>query len=195
MPGTGPAPTVSDRPPGPDEQARARAVRRYEPQPTLASVQSKVAASPTPGRVIAVFGPPGAGTSTIIQCLADVSELRTAVLRPDFGTLSDQIDDIRRTAAAAIFIDGFPNSAEGVQYLHDNRFVCAGEGAIVRVQVDPELVVQRKSASLEGITAWNNKLAEIEDRIRVLNMPYFMIHNDDLEQAVIDLTRRANVTQ
>jgi hypothetical protein len=156
---------------------------------------NRAAAAETEGRLICLFGPPGSGVSTIARILHDASELKTAVLEPDFDDFVDQVALLRRTGAQVIFVDGFPKSEEGVQYLWDNRLVHAGEGAIVQVMTDPELILHRRTATMGGIEAWYEQLGSIEEFIRRYDMPYFTIHNDDLENAVGDLARRASVTR
>jgi hypothetical protein len=144
----------------------------------------------------------------VIQCLADACETRTAIVQPDFGDLEEQI----RTAAQGVelvFVDGYPQGVideqgrpfgpDCVQYLYDRRLVFPGSGGIVRVMGDPEFGLIRRRASRGGIDRWFDVLPHIEERIRLLNMPYFVIHNEPgehgLVQAVGDLARRASINE
>jgi hypothetical protein len=168
----------------------------------------RAAVEPTRGRVLAVFGPPGAGTSTILRCLAESAKTPIAVVSPDFGDLEEQV----RAAAGAsvVFVDGFPHTGfsdgdgkpagpRAVQYLFDRRLIFPGSGAIVRVTIDPELLVRSRRATEEGIKTWFRGLPHVEEAIRGLSLPYFNIHNepgeDGLFQAVQDLAGRAGIRE
>lgn len=188
-------------------------VRRKPPQPTVSAspLQANMsipmgrgAAAPDPGRVICLFGPPGSGVTTILRILTEAASARTALLKPDFGVLRDQV---RGIVAEAVFVDGFPkcgkkpnlepSGPDEIQYLYDNRIVYPGSGAVVRVNVDPELLIRSGRATSGGIEAWFAGLPALESHIRVLNLPYFSIHNEPgeegLTQAVADLARRSSV--
>ncbi len=156
------------------------------------------------GRLVCVFGPPGAGCSTLIDVLARACETRTAILRPESGDLEEQVRAIR---ADVVFLDGYPychrdekgiiNGPEAVQYLYDRRLIFPGFGGLVRVAADPELSVRQGRATAGGIHAWFGALPAVEERVRLLNMPYFVVHNEPgpegLETAVGELARRASI--
>lgn len=196
MPGTGAAPTPSHLPPG----VLRRAVLMSQATPGV----DRTAVASERGRVVCVFGPPGAGCSTLIDAVTGASEMRTAVLRPGDGDLEDQVRAIR---AEVIFIDGYPYcqqdergrdlGVDAVQYLYDRRLVFPGCGGLIRVAVDPELSVRRGSATFAGIDRWFAGLPALEAHIRLLGLPYFVIHNEPGEQgattAACQLARRASV--
>ena len=171
-------------------------------------MDTRAAVLPDRGRVVAVFGPPGVGTSTVIRCLAEASTLNTTVVHPDFGDLDEQV---RRagTGLDAVFVDGFPslgltpddqpNGPAAIQYLFDRRLIFPGSGAVIRVACDPELTIRLGRATHEGTRAWYRQLPALEERIRLLSLPYFVIHNEPgesgLAQAVGDLARRASISR
>lgn len=190
-------PTVSHLPPN---------ARQEGPHATtIAPPQRGAAIAPETGRVVCVFGPPGAGTSTIIRCLAGATHLRAAVINPDFEDVAEQV---RKQAADVVFVDGYPHCGlaldaktpagpRAVQYLYDNRLVYPGSGAVIRVAVDPELLVHLRRATRGGVHRWYEGLTAVEARVHELNLPYYLIHNElgeeGLAQAVGDLARRASV--
>lgn len=190
----GQPPIVSARPPN----APARA---ETPAPV-----SRRSAQATPGRVIAVFGPPGGGVSTILEILAQSTLTLTPLIRPDFGDLEEQV---RGARGEAIFIDGAPvlgryengevSGPDSVQYLYDRRLVFPGQGALVRVICDPEVCRQQGGATPAALETWFANLSDVERRIQMLDMPYFVIHNqpgdEGLTFAVGDLCQRAGVTR
>lgn len=181
--------------------------RRRPPEPG-APPATRAAIAPDQGRVICVFGPPGAGTSTVVRCLVEASATRIAIVTPDFGDLEEQVRSALATAGVVI-VDGFPhcglterNSPMGpvaVQYLYDRRLVFPHSGAIVRVAVDPELLIFQKRAGVQIVRSWFDGLPVLEAQIRTLSMPYFIIHNEHgeegLAQAVGDLARRASINR
>jgi len=186
-------PVVSDRPP-----IRERR-KRQPPNPFEQKSQRQANPNATElGRVIAFFGPPGAGLSLLLKLIHEESDTTTALVVPDFGPLESQIEGARQHNEV-VLVDGFPTNAEGVQHLWDNRFVTPGDGAIIQLRVDPELLLsgQRKQPppTRQVLTRFNARLAGIEERIRQLDMPYFSVHNDSPEQALWDILARARITR
>jgi len=197
MPGTGQAPTPSARPPN------AQPAQQFESRP--GSQRRHVTAEH--GRIISVFGPPGAGSSAICNCIKQAfTSTRIAALTPDFGDLEAQI---RAQRAEVTLLDGYPNNgttnnggsfgAEQVQYLYDRRLIFPGSGALVRVMIDAELLLWNRRASRQGIERWQGNLQSTEQRIRQLDLPYYVVHNEPGErgliQAVMDLAQRASIRQ
>lgn len=185
-------------------QGQGPIVAPEPPLPRRGYADPRAAAEPTRGRVVAVFGPPGSGVSTLVRCLCDAAETRTAVLQPGEGDLEDEV---RRLRADVIFLDGFPPCKRGadglitgpdaIQYLYDRRLVFPGYGAVVRVAFDPELSIRQGRATPGGVHAWFAGLSATEQHIRMLGLPYFVVHNEPgergLEMAVGELARRASV--
>lgn len=177
-------PTVSAHPP-----------QRSRPEPAGRSIIAG-----EHGRVVAVFGPPGVGVSTILRCLGEAAGVR--VLQPDYDDLADQAK--AQEGAEVLLIDGYPHAGlnehdepagpRAIQYLYDRRLVTAGSGAIVRVMSDPEVLIQKGRTTLEGYRAWVRGLPPLEARMRLLDMPHFAIHNEEGEEgllkAVEDLAAR-----
>ena len=162
-----------------DGKPKKQRRKRQRPQPRA------ILSSP----VTAVFGPPQAGTSTLIKALAESLLSPIHVIQPSWG-------DLEETVHAApphhtIFVDGFPMSAEGVRYLHDHNLVYRGHGMIVLVRIDPEVLAKR-SGEQAGLAAskWyegvpdlaagperTHGLPDIENAIRMFSLPYCTIHN------------------
>lgn len=181
----------------------------YSPQPRTAAPQDpRGRVAQTAGRTIAVFGAPGSGVSTILRCLRDASNARLAVLAPGYEPLDEMVRIASQNdGAEAVFLDGFPTvgrrpdnspfGAESAQFLYDRRLVYTGMGAIVRVDVDPDLLVAHGRATRGGVEAYLAGLPELDRRAQMLGLPYFVIHNEPgaqgLENAVATLAMRAGV--
>jgi len=147
------------------------------------------------GRVIALFGPPGAGLTALAHVIRDASNLDIAVLRDtEEQALPERADFARMLGAAVVIMDGFPSFPEDIKKLYDARLVYPGSGAVVRVVTDPELCVRRGYKTPDEVLAFNKRLPLIEEAIRGFNLPYYVVHNDDLEQAALDLAKRAQIT-
>jgi hypothetical protein len=91
-----------------------------------------------------------------------------------------------RALHTVTFIDGMPRSADDVQTLYDARLTTPHEGGIVRVTADRYLLPD---------VSFYTTLPLIESRIRALQIPYFVVHNDELDVAVGDLARRAGISR
>lgn len=158
--------------------------------------------APTRGRVIALFGPPKSGVSTLLRVLQECAQTPIAVLRPGMDGFADEVRQAAQSVEA-VFLDGFPfiadGAAETAQWLYDERLIFPGSGALVRVAVEPNALTQERKASADGVRGWFRHLDAFERHARVLQLPYFTIHNesgeDGLAQAVSDLARRARVTR
>jgi energy-coupling factor transporter ATP-binding protein EcfA2 len=195
--------------------SRPRHRRRIQPivSPTPPQAQMPQGSGPRAsvqerGRIIGVFGPPGSGVSTMLRVLAGASSLHTAVVAPDFDDLEPQVRQAAQTSEV-VLLDGYPPvgvaqngqpaGPRAVQYLYDRRLIFPGSGALVRVQVDPELILRAGRATEAGIHAWFAGLTALESHIRTLGLPYFVVHNEPgeegLTQAVGDLARRASIAR
>lgn len=156
------------------------------------------------GRVVAVIGPPMVGTSLICRGLHEECETKTAILhgRPDPAELKQ----LRESGTEVVFLDGFPTTPQELQWLNDERILSGAEGAVVRVQADRLGVLNRLQAREvitgeavelfhEGWGAFNAHLGALEERIRELSIPYFVIPNDELEVAFGELAKRSGITR
>lgn len=150
-----------------------------ERPPPRARVSREVAESFEPGRAFAIFGPRGAGISTLLRVLHEESETPTALLTLS-PQLEDEVEAERARGAEVLLIDGAPTSAEDVQRIYDARIIAPGWGGGV-IRVDRNAVVDRDFPA---------RLLPIEQRIRDLSLSYFLVHNDDIEQAAINLASR-----
>jgi hypothetical protein len=141
-------------------------------------------------QVVAMFGPPGVGISTMARVLHGATFTPTTIVTPDFGDLMEAVANCGTRVA---FIDGFPRSVEGVQYLYDQRLVTPAEGLIVRVFADTELILRRAAKTTPPMLgAFHEQVSAIEAHIQRLALQgrYTVIPNDDLETAVGILARR-----
>lgn len=143
---------------------------------------------PKKGRCIAVFGPPKGGTSTIIECLMDITEASTVCV---FGLTGEALVEgvlEARRAADVVFIDNIEDPGD-VQLLATNGLVdITNDGAIIQVHANPAMLDDER-------TAYNDKRAAVEQHVRTYSMPYFTIYNerDRLVMAVLDLARRSQL--
>jgi hypothetical protein len=137
-----------------------------------------------------------------LEVLKESSQAAVAVIRPGWSDLEDDI----RTAAAThdvVFIDGYPphgveeNGTDTVQWLYDSRIVFPGSGAVIRVSVEPVILCDTRQASADAVGAWYSRLPSLESRIRLLDLPYYTIHNEPGEEGLVqgaaDLARRAGL--
>jgi len=171
------APVVSSKPPA----ARRVPVVGGDRPPAPTKVRGE---SFEKGRVFALFGARGAGKSMLCRVVDEETETPTALVTwgPD---AADLVTAARKKGVAAIFLDGCPQSVDDVQWLYDERVVAPGWGGAV-VRVDRNAVVDAQ---------FQRVLGEIEARILDLSMPYFVIRNDSLEQAVVDLLCRVGIVR
>lgn len=154
-------------------------------------------------RVIVVFGPPASGVSTVIESLirSSLSSVRSV---PYLGANSiSQIEDAAGTAEVVfVDVDGGLFNEDDIQALVDAGLIHAGSGALVRVYAEPEDCVARGESRSEAgwpyvsapdVEAWNNDVVKTEARIRQHDIPYFMIPNHDLLEAVKTLALRSGL--
>jgi hypothetical protein len=151
-----------------------------------------------PGRCVALFGPPQAGTSLLARVVQDETKTDTVLLkgRPD----PDVILRARKRGVKVIFFDGFPQTVDDVQELFDQRWVTNIEGAVIRTVVDRGTVLRRLEVPPwdleefhESWARYESGLREMEERIRALSLPYFCIQLEDTEAALGDLARRCGI--
>lgn len=149
--------------------------------------------TPTKGRVLAVCGASGVGTSTLIDLLHKASRQTVAVCTVTTDTATEEIDDFISDARAVgttdvVVLDGCPRTARDVQYLYDASWVYPGEGAVVYV---------RRGLHLDE--AERDRLTALEAKIQELDVPYFTIHNEQgehgLNAAVMRLAKIGGITR
>jgi hypothetical protein len=135
----------------------------------------------THGRVFAVFGPPGAGVTTLVRSLLAESTAASGIM------WADDIEARRKTTNAEVFfLDGYPKTVDDVQRLYDDRWTAPGfGGAIVRVE--------RAALPRAAHAAFWRALDAVEARIFFLGIPYFVLHNDVPTRAVIELAGRTGL--
>lgn len=143
------------------------------------------------GRVFALFGGRGVGKSAMLRVVKDAAETPLAVIDGFLTGAPDERDLILEAVAEArkthevVFLDGCPRTPDEVQWLYDERLVAPAFGGCV-VRVDRNAIVD---------LPFTRALAEVEARIVALSMPYFVVRNDDLEQAVVHLLCRSGITK
>lgn len=150
-------------------------------------------------RVIAVFGPPGVGVSTLLDVLTSASESHSVVI-PYTGPESIPVVKSATQLAHVVFldVDGGCLSVQDIQDLVDNRIIFQDSGAIIRVHASTEEVMARVASRVDyvkedDIKDWSRSLLPVEEHIRKHNIGYFMISNSDLVDGVRQLALRANL--
>lgn len=138
------------------------------------------------GRVVALFGAPGSGVSTLGRVAHHATHTPTALIeRGDLAEMERAVEAERLRGSDVVFLEHCPRTVEDVQWLYNKRFVApAFGGALIRVV---------RNAVVEH--AYDALLSRLEERIFALSMPYFVIRNDDLEQGAVDLLLRSGVTR
>lgn len=140
-----------------------------------------------PGRVFALFGGRGTGKSTLARVVHEETETATALISwtGDPEAVEAEVTATRKRGVEVIVLDGCPTSVDDVQWLYDERLVApAFGGAVVQVV---------RNAAVDP--SFGARLNALEARILDLSMPYFVVRNDDLERAVVDLLCRAGVVR
>ena len=145
-------------------------------------------AKPRRGRCFAVFGPPGAGTTTIIKCLLDCTEADCATV---FGLSGDALVEgvaMAQKAAEVVFIDGIAD-ADDIQLLATGGCIDASnDGAVIQVHATVAMLEDERLKFSALRTA-------IELHINTYSVPYYTIYNerDRLVTPILDLARRAHL--
>lgn len=153
------------------------------------------------GRVLLVFGPPACGTSTALSALNDASETQTMVLPFEDPTSIAAAEEAKSNGVVVFLdVDGGTLSADDIQELNDARLITRGDGGVVRLWADDFNCMERAKAdgrpdyvTRESLRAWSQNVLEIEERLRGLSVPYFMVDANSLEDAVRALALRAGI--
>lgn len=155
----------------------------------------------TGNRVIVVFGPPSSGVSTVVNALSNASETSNIVV-PYYGprSLPDVHGALSQAEVVFVDVDGGVFDEEDVQGLNDARAVHTGSGGLVRLYASDADCMARSEDRPDYINpgdlrAWSRRMPTVEERIRTHNLNYFMIPNQDLEEAVKTLALRANISR
>lgn len=154
---------------------------------------------------VIIFGAPLSGTSSAIKCLHDASTTPTVIWHgTDCEDDPSDFDVIRNHIAngLTVFVDDFDPTTENVQKLHDSRIAAPGYGTLVRMWSDDDkilaraLVSGREDVDAEYLREFRENLLLVEDRIRVLAMPYRTIPNGMMfEMTVKHLAEIAGITR
>lgn len=152
-------------------------------------------------RIIAVFGPPASGVTTILEVVKAASETPIAIV-PYVGPTSMRLAEEALQHHEVVFldVDGGVFGPSDVQALVDEGLLFTGGGAVIRVSAAAEDVMHRAASRPDYITeddvgAWTWAVLATEDRIRLHALNYFMVPNGDLSEACRLVALRAGLTK
>lgn len=149
-------------------------------------------------RVIVVFGPPGSGVSTVVDCLSRATLTPNKVV-PYYGaeSISSAEEALKHAELVFLDVDGGVFNAQDVQEIVDNRLVYTGSGAMVRLYAPEELILERAREpnyiALEDLQRWAFTLDPVEAKIRQHILNYFMVPNVELLESVKQLALRSGL--
>jgi len=149
------------------------------------------------GRVIALYGAPGAGSSTIARIIKEASKKYVVIIPwelDDELTTDDllgAINTARGRGADVVLIDAVCDESDVKALVEGGLVDNFSQGKIVHVQnMDAE-------ARQQGVVKaeWNKRRATIEQTIQLYNLPYFTLQNvsGDIEAPVAELARLAQL--
>lgn len=156
----------------------------------------------TSRRVVACFGPPGVGVSTVLEVLKQASNTPIGIV-PYYGSISlPHIEEaLCHNDVVLLDVDSGFFNAKDVQLLVDEGHLGPRIGAVVRLYSENQTIMKRLASadrsdhiSTEEIDFWNLSCIGTEDLIRQHSLSYFMIPNHDLEEAVTQLAIRIGVS-
>lgn len=146
-------------------------------------------------KVVFCFGPPYVGTSSVVSIVAGATEVANVVIDAvDLpGAIQEAQAALKELDLIIVDIPGGLLTPADVEAVYAAGLVSAAEGAFVRFYAPVEQILHRLEtngvedyATEEDLTEWNKTIVEVEDVIRLHNIPYFMIPNDNsLEQSAI----------
>jgi len=177
------------------------------------------------GSIVGVFGLPCTGKTSVIQTLtqssreilacissgdiarrlsteADTQHMAAGNLYPHEDKLRSEIFDLikkrRASGAELIFLDGFPRTADQIQWLMANQLAgTTNEGCIVQVVafdvVNRALKRMRSDqdtaeAIKKKIHTQSEEINKMDKLMHEMSIPYYTIINNDLTTAALRLT-------
>jgi len=177
----------------PKRRARRRRPKKVGP---AANAPSKDA-----GQVVIVFGPPGVGTSTVVDCLAHATS-RPNIIVPYCDSWSREalvrVVDNNPNLTVFADVDGGLIAPEDVQGFVDDGLLHLGSGLLVRLYSPNEDILERARERVGYIDEmdlkeWNENIRHVEDVIRLHTLQYYMVPNIDLVEAVKQVALRAGI--
>lgn len=153
-------------------------------------------------RAVVVFGPPGVGTSTVLEVLSEASETPNCVV-PYTGTESIPLIEEALETCEVVFVDvegGFFGASD-LQALVDAGILAAGGiGCIARLYAADDVILERNAHRPDYVTRddlrdWSLEAAKLDEPARKHTISYVMLSNFDLEEAARVLALRANMTR
>jgi len=94
-----------------------------------------------------------------------------------------------------VFVEPWEPSVEAVQWFYDNK----QEGGVIQIWAPDDALLKRaeevnRTLNQEALRVWRLELAPMEERIRLLSVPYFVIPTDtEMDRAVANLARRTGI--
>lgn len=153
-------------------------------------------------RAMIVFGPPGVGTSTVLEVLSEASETPNCIV-PYVGPQSIPLIEEALQTFDVVFVDvegGFFAPSD-LQALVDAGVIAAGGiGCLARLYAADDVVLERNEhrpdyVTREDLREWSLEASKLDEPARLHTISYVMIPNFDLEEAARVLALRANVTR
>lgn len=151
-------------------------------------------------KVVLCFGPPYAGTTSVLCVLQASSEKQIVIVdvpvtSDNFQSWLEKAVDTNR-GAEWLLVD-FPQGLIGpadIEAAFNAGAIDRVTGVAVRVEASTEACHERARAVNDSISDqelldWRRDTVQVEERIRFYQVRYVMINNDSLEHAV---TRLAN---
>lgn len=152
-------------------------------------------------RVVAVFGPPASGVTTLLEVLKEASEVPIAIV-PYVGpnSLRQAEEALQTNEVVFLDVDGGAFFASDVQGLVDSGLVHGGSGAVVRIAASDDDCLARAAerpdyVTLPDLVQWAASLEPLEEAIRIHTLKYFMVPNDDLFEGAKALALRVGLAR
>lgn len=146
-------------------------------------------------RVVVVWGPPCVGVSTVCATLKAATLTPCAIVEFPCSLATVQTA-LRGTELVLVDVDGGCLGPTEVQAFVDAGLLSKASGGLVRIYADtPTCLTRAEPDRLThgDLTSWNLDVSEVEARIRLHSLNYFMIPNVDLEESVRCLATRCGL--
>ena len=149
-----------------------------------------------------VFGPPGVGTSTVLQVLSEASETPNCIvpyIGPDSIPLIEEA--LQNVEVVLVDVEGGFFSPDDLQALVDAGILAAGGiGCIARLYTADDVILERNAhrpdyVTREDLREWSLEAVKLDEPARLHTISYVMVSNFDLEEAARVLALRANLTR